>query len=103
MNAPTLAIVDPNQTFEVEMDASDYAIGAPLFQIGRPITFERKKLDSAQRNYSVQEKELFAIIYALKKWRHYLYGSKFTVLTDHKSLQYFLSQKNFEGRKARWA
>ena len=103
VNAPTLAIPDPNQTFEVETDASDYAIGAALFQIGRPIAFESKKLDSAQRNYSVQEKELFAIIYALKKWRHYLYGSKFTVLTDHKSLQYFLSQKNFEGRKARWA
>ena len=62
VNAPTLAIPDPNQTFEVETDASDYAIGAALFQIGRPIAFESKKLDSAQRNYSVQEKELFAII-----------------------------------------
>ena len=50
VNAPTLAIPNPNQTFEIETDASDYAIGAALFQIGRPIAFESKKLDSAQRN-----------------------------------------------------
>ena len=68
VNAPTLAIPDLNQTFEVETDASDYVIGAALFQIGRPIAFESKNLDLAQRNYSIQEKELFAIIYALKKW-----------------------------------
>ena len=93
---------DPNQTFEVEANASDYAIGAALFEIRRPIAFESKKLDSPQRNYSIQAKELSGIIYALEKWLHYLYGSKFTVRTDHISLQYFLAQKNFEGRKARW-
>ena len=103
MEAPTLAIPDPSLPYVVETNVNDFAVGDALFQNDRPIAFESKKLDSAQRNYLVQEKELFAIIYALKKWRHYLYGSKFTVLTDHKSLQHFLSQKSFEGWKARWA
>ena len=53
VNAPTLAIPDLDQTFEVETDTSDYTIAGALFQIGRSIAFESKKLDLAQRNYSV--------------------------------------------------
>ena len=86
-SAPILAIVDPLKSFVVETDASDKAVGAVLLQEGRPIAFESKKLDKAQQNYSVYEKELYAIIHALRKWRHYLYGAEFEVLFDHESIK----------------
>ena len=65
----------------VETDASNFAIGSVLIQKGRPVAFESKKLDRAQQNYSAYE-ELYAIVYALKKWRHYLYGAKFEIVFD---------------------
>ena len=101
--APLLAIVDPHQPFVVETDASARAIGAVLLQDGRPVAFESKKLDSAQQNYSAYERELYAIIYALKKWRHYLYGAQFEVIFDHESIKWFTNQSDLKGRKARWA
>ena len=64
--APSLLLPDPSKPFEVETDASDYAIGVVLYHDGKPIKFESKKLDSAQRRYTVQEKELFIVIHALK-------------------------------------
>ena len=101
--APILAIVDPHKPFVVETDASATAIGAVLIQDGRPIAFESKKLNRAQQNYSAYERELFAIVHALKKWRHYLYGATFEVLFDHENIKWFTSQRDLKGRKARWA
>ncbi len=60
-------------------------------------------MDRAQRNYSAYERELLAIVHALKKWRHYLYGATFEVRIDHKSLKRLSSQNELKGRKARWA
>ena len=102
-SAPILAIVDPTKPFVVETDASDRAIGAVLLQDGKPIAFESKKLDKAQQNYSTYERELYAIIYALKKWRHYLYGAQFEIVFDHESIKWFTQQTDLKGRKARWA
>ncbi|MCO5560282.1 hypothetical protein L7F22_013893 [Adiantum nelumboides] len=101
--APILAIVDPLNPFVVETDASDKAIDAVLLQEGRPIAFESKKLDRAQQNYSVYERELYAIVHALRKWRHYLYGAEFEVGFDNKSIKWFTTQADLKGRKARWA
>ncbi|MCO5558830.1 hypothetical protein L7F22_012418 [Adiantum nelumboides] len=101
--APVLTIVDPNKPFVLETDASGEAMGAVLMQRGRPIAFESKKLDCAQQNYSAYERELLAIIHALKKWRHYLFGATFEVRTDHESLKWLSSQNEMKGRKARWA
>ena len=64
-NAPSLLLPDPSNPFEVETDASDYTIVVVLFQDGKPIAFESKKLDSAQCRYTVQEKELFAVIHGV--------------------------------------
>ncbi|MCO5566889.1 hypothetical protein L7F22_020572 [Adiantum nelumboides] len=100
--APMLHIVDPSKPFVVETDASDYALGAALYQDGRPVAFESKKLSDAEMRYPTYEKELYAVIHALKKWRHYLYGSKFIAWTDHHSLRYICDQDDLRGRKARW-
>ncbi|MCO5558973.1 hypothetical protein L7F22_012564 [Adiantum nelumboides] len=85
-----------------ESHASGYALGAALYQDGRPVAFESKKLSDAEMRYPTYEKELYAIIHALKKWRHYLYGSKFIAWTDHYSLHYICDQDDLRGRKARW-
>ena len=101
--APILYIVDPNKPFVVETDASNFAIGAVLTQEGRPIAFESKKLDHAQQNYSVYERELYAIVHALKKWKHYLYGAKVMIVFDRESIKWLSNQTELKGRKARWA
>ncbi|MCO5571744.1 hypothetical protein L7F22_025492 [Adiantum nelumboides] len=79
--APILAIIDALKSFVVETDASDKAIGVILLQEGRPIAFEIKKLDKDQQNYSVYERELYAIVHALRKWSHYFYGAEFEVVS----------------------
>ena len=79
------------QTNHLETDANGEAIGAVLMQGGRLVAFESKKLDRMQRNYSAYERELLAIIHALKKWCHYLYGAMFDVQTDHESLKWLSS------------
>ena len=84
--APILAILDLQKPFVVETDASGTAVGAVLLQDGRPVAYESKKLNEAQKNYSAYERELFAIVHALKTWQHYLYGATFEVLFDHECL-----------------
>ena len=65
--------------------------------------FENKKLSNVQRNYSAYERKLYAIVHALKKWRHYLYGATFDVLFYQDNIKWFMGQKDLKGRKARWA
>ncbi|MCO5605289.1 hypothetical protein L7F22_059471 [Adiantum nelumboides] len=101
-SALVLTIVDPNEPFVLETDASGEARGAVLMLRGRSVAFESKKLDRAQCNYSAYKRELLADIHALKKWRHYLYGATFEVRTDHESLKWISSQNELKGRKARW-
>ena len=79
---PVLHIVDPNKPFVVESNASNFAVGAILSQEGQPVAFESKKLDHAQQNYSTYERELYATVHALKKWKHYLYGAKAMIVFD---------------------
>jgi hypothetical protein len=95
--APVLRLFDPAKPVIVETDASDYAIGACLNQEdeeGRqhPVMFHSRKLQDAELNYDVHDKELLAIVDAFKKWRVYLEGATHTVqvYTDHKNLQTFL-------------
>ena len=100
---PVLVVVDPHKPFVVETDASASGVGVVLLQDGCPVAFESKKLNNAQRNYSTYEHELYAIVHALKKWRHYLYGATFDVLFYQESVKWFTGQKDLKGRKARWA
>ncbi|CAJ0637633.1 6712_t:CDS:2 [Entrophospora sp. SA101] len=68
----------------------------------QPVAYESRKLSPAELNYPVHEKELLAIVHAIKLWRPYLEGQRFTVITDHASLEYIKSQTNLSQRQARW-
>ncbi|SOV05892.1 uncharacterized protein UDID_19059 [Ustilago sp. UG-2017a] len=101
---------DPTRPIIVETDASDFAVAAVLSQsfdqgARHPIAFFSKKLDLAQLNYPIFDKEMFAIVAAFKHWRQYLEGAKFQVqvLTDHRSLEYFTTTKQLNRRQARWS
>ena len=102
---PVLLLPDPTKPFTVTTDASDYAIGAVLTQDQgkgeQPVAYESRKLSSAEQNYAIHEKELLAIIHAIRNWRMYLEGQQFTVVTDHASLEYIKTQSNLSRRQAR--
>src|ERR1700682_145444 len=87
-------------------DASGYAVGGVLCQnIGdgvKPVVFLSHKLAGAEIIWPVYEKEFYAIIYCLKQCQWYLQGNEVTIYTDHKSLQYFLSQKSLSSKQSRW-
>ena len=99
---PVLALPDFAKPFEVHSDASDYAIGGVLMQDGHPIAFESRKLNDAERRYTVQEKEMTAVVHCLRTWRHYLLGAAFVVKTDNVATSYFQSQKKLSPKQARW-
>ncbi|SOV09219.1 uncharacterized protein UDID_18292 [Ustilago sp. UG-2017a] len=101
---------DPTWAIIVETDASDFAVAAVLSQsfdqgARHPIAFFSKKLDPAQLNYPIFDKEMFAIVAAFKHWHQYLEGAKFQVqvLTNHCSLEYFTTTKQLNRRQARWS
>ena len=84
-------------------DASDFAIGAVLSQVWddgeHPIAYENRKLNTAEGNYAMHEKELLAVIHALRTWRHYLLGNHFIVVIDHNLLKYLHTQPTLSRRK----
>ncbi len=109
--APILHHPDPEQEFIVEVDASSTGIGAVLSQRQGdppklyPCAFFSRKLNPAEQNYDVGSRELFAMKAAFEEWRHWLEGAKhpFTVLTDHRNLEYLKSTKRLKHRQARWS
>ena len=97
-----LALPDHTKVFEVHTDVSDFAIGGVLMQERHLIAFESRKLNDAERRYTVQEKEMTAIVHCLHTWRHYLLGSHFIVKTDNVATSYFQTQKKLSPKQARW-
>ena len=101
--APLLCTPNEALPYEVVTDASDLGLGAVLLQEGHPVAFESRKLNSAEMNYTVTEKEMLGVIHALRVWRCYLEGAEFTVYTDHVSNTFFQTQPNLSRRQARWS
>ncbi|GJU51934.1 reverse transcriptase domain-containing protein [Tanacetum coccineum] len=100
--APILALPEGNDDFIVYCDASLQGLGAVLMQREKVIAYASRQLKPHEENYTTHDLELGAVIFALKIWRHYLYGTKCTVFTDHKSLQHILRQKELNMRQRRW-
>lgn len=107
ISTPILATPDFSKPFQIESDASDLGIGAVLTQNHdgdeKVIAYMSKKLTSTQRKYHVTERECLAVITAIEKFRQYIEGAKFTVITDHASLQWLQNFKDTNGRISRWS
>ncbi|GKB61388.1 putative reverse transcriptase domain-containing protein [Tanacetum coccineum] len=101
-SAPILALPEGTENFVVYCDASHKGYGAVLMQREKVIAYASRQLKKHEENYTTHDLELGAVVFALRLWRHYLYGTKCTVYTDHKSLQYILDQKELNMRQRRW-
>nr|GEY63588.1 putative reverse transcriptase domain-containing protein [Tanacetum cinerariifolium] len=91
-----------SEDFIVYCDASIKGLGAVLMQREKVISYASRQLKIHEENYTTHDLELGAVVFALKIWRHYIYGTKCTVFTDHKSLQHILDQKELNMRQRRW-
>nr|KYP31283.1 Retrovirus-related Pol polyprotein from transposon 17.6 [Cajanus cajan] len=77
-------------------------LGGVLMQEGKVVSYASRQLKIHEKNYPTHDLELAAVVFTLKIWRHYLYGSKFEVFSDHKSLRYLFDQKELNMRQRRW-
>ncbi|GJR54804.1 putative reverse transcriptase domain-containing protein [Tanacetum coccineum] len=100
-SAPILALPEGSEDFIVYCDASKKGLGAVLMQREKVISYASRQLKIHEKNYTTHDLELGAVVFALKIWRHYLYGTS-DVITDHKSLQHILDQKELNMRQRGW-
>nr|GEY16101.1 putative reverse transcriptase domain-containing protein [Tanacetum cinerariifolium] len=101
-SAPILALPKGAEDFIAYCDASHKGLGAVLMQREKVISYASQQLKIHEKNYTTHDLELGAVVFALKIWRHYLYGTKCTVFTDHKSIQHILDQKELNMRQRCW-
>ncbi|GJW63574.1 putative reverse transcriptase domain-containing protein [Tanacetum coccineum] len=101
-SAPILALPEGSKDFVVYCDASHKGLGAVLMQREKVIAYASRQLKVHEKNSTTHDLELGSVVFALKMWRHYLYGTRCTVFTDHKSLQHILDQKELNMRQRRW-
>ncbi|KAA3487255.1 DNA/RNA polymerases superfamily protein [Gossypium australe] len=100
--APILVQPESGKKFIIYNDASLNGLGCVLIQEGKVIAYASRQLKPHEKNYPIHDLELAAIVIALKIWRHYLFGEKFHIFTDHKSLKYLMSQKDLNLRQRMW-
>ncbi|GJX50054.1 putative reverse transcriptase domain-containing protein [Tanacetum coccineum] len=101
-NEPILALAEGSEDYVVYCDASHKGLGVVLMQREKVIAYASRQLKVHEKNYTTHDLELRSLVFALKIWRHYLYGTRCTVFTDHKSLQHILDQKELNKRQRRW-
>ncbi|GJT73928.1 putative reverse transcriptase domain-containing protein [Tanacetum coccineum] len=101
-SALILALPEGSGDFVVYCDVSHKGLGDVLMQRDKVIAYASRQLKIHEKNYITHDLELGSVVFALKIWRHYLYRTKCTVFTDHKSLQHILDQKELNTRQRRW-
>ncbi|KAF5790439.1 putative nucleotidyltransferase, Ribonuclease H [Helianthus annuus] len=101
-SAPILSLPEGTDDFVVYCDASIQGLGCVLMQRDKVIAYASRQLKVHERNYTTHDMELGAVVFALKIWRHYLYGTKCTIYTDHRSLEHIFKQKELNMRQRRW-
>ncbi|GJX56325.1 putative reverse transcriptase domain-containing protein [Tanacetum coccineum] len=104
---PLTSLTQKNQKYEWEhfvvyCDASNQGLGCVLMQRDKVIAYASRKLKIHEKNYMTHDLELGAVVFVLKIWRHYLYGTKSVIYTDHKCLQHIFDQKELNMRQRRW-
>jgi len=97
-------LILPNlkELFVVYCDASKMDLGGVLMQNRQVVAYALRQLKVHEKNYSTHDLELAVVVFVLKIWRHYLYGFKFEVFSDHKSLKYLFDQKELNMRQRKW-
>ena len=101
-SAPILIVPESGEPLSIYSDASKTGLGAVLMQNGKVVAYASRQLKNHERNYPTHDLELAAVVFALKIWRHYLYGVRCEIFTDHKSLKYIFTQKELNMRQRRW-
>ena len=99
---PVLIQPTSGRDYTVYSHASRIGLGCVLMQDGKVVAYASRQLKPHEQNYPTHDLELAAVVFALKIWRHYLYGEKCRIFTDHKSLKYLLTQKDLDLRQRRW-
>ena len=98
VEAPVLTQPTSRKEYTLYNDASSIGLGCLLMQDGKVVAYASRQLKPHEQNYPTHDLELLAVVFALKIWRHYLYGEKCRIFTDHKSLKYLLTQKELNLR-----
>ncbi|KAM0018968.1 putative nucleotidyltransferase, Ribonuclease H [Helianthus debilis subsp. tardiflorus] len=101
-SAPILSLPEGTDDFVVYCDASIQGLGCVLMQRDKVIAYASRQLKVHEKNYTTHDLELGAVVFALKLWRHYLYGTKCAIYTDHRSLEHIFKQKELNMRQRRW-
>ncbi|GJZ53317.1 putative reverse transcriptase domain-containing protein [Tanacetum coccineum] len=101
-NAHVLALPDGPEDFIVYCDVSGLGLGCVLIKRGKVISYASRQLKIHEKNYTTHDLELGAVVFAVKIWRHYLYGTKSITYTNHKSLQRIFNQKELKMHQRRW-
>ena len=102
VEVPVLIQPTSGRDYTMYSDASGIGLGCVLMQDGKVVAYASRQLKLHEQNYPTHDLELAAVVFALKIWRHYLYGEKYRIFTDHKSLKYLLNQKDLNLRQHRW-
>ena len=86
------AFFDPSKAIQIQVDASESAIGAALMQNGKPVSYASRSLTNAQKNYAIIEKKLFVVLFGCERFHQFVYGSEVTITSDHKPLEIIMKK-----------